>query len=167
MSDIFARRPPPVTLANLETAEILELQFIPAAMSEELEAEYNRAKVIGFSSRPLQYGGTENVKHSSLPLNFDARFAGGSLERTKQARQFILSLLFAMRGSTVASAGTPRVQLVFPRIASYTGKITGVKIDWELQHDGQLIAINAVAKFESDAQSRLYSDDVRKKGLWF
>lgn len=163
----YTGRPQPPTFANVETGEIVELQFNPVEVNEEVSADYSSAKIIGYSSRPLQYGGTNNVALKSMAIAFDARFNGGSIERTEEARKFFLSLMFPMRGTTIATAGTPRVQLTYPKVSSYTGKVMGVKNAWSFERSGRLIACTITLDFEGDPPHRIYSDDVRKKGLWF
>lgn len=163
----YTGRPPIPTFTNVATGEILELQFHPLQLTEEISGDYSSAKVIGYSSRPLQYGGTGNPSHKGMLFPFDARFDGGSYERVADARLFFLSLFYPLRGTTVSSGGTPEVQFTVPKVASYTGKATNYKCAWEFGADGRLIAIGVTLDFEGDPPSKLYSDEVRAKGFWF
>lgn len=165
---LLATRPERMSLRNMTTNEVLEVQFNPPDFEETLRTEWARIASPGFSHKNLQYLGTEN-----LSFGFDLMFdcltgvdSGWTQEEILDARRFLHSLFYARRGAkNVREGQAPRVLLVWPTLISLHAVISDltIKID-RFGSDGAPSRFTAKLKLEEVRDVRLYAEEVREEG---
>lgn len=124
--DAMAQRPDRMSIANLATAESVELQYNPTELEETIGAVYNRQTVLGMSHQILQFSHTENLS-ISFDLAFDALTNAESFDADDclNARRFIHALCYPRAGAAlVADGAPPRALFVWPHLYTLTCVIT-------------------------------------------
>lgn len=120
-------RPERVSLTNIETGDVLEVQFNPDELNEKVAAAYNDLAILGLSHKPDQFQSTENLV-LSFDLVFDALAVDGGVDTIARARRFLHHLCYPVDGQDVRTGGTPRVMFLWPRLFAITGRLRSVDI---------------------------------------
>lgn len=170
--------PERMTLANVETGDIITAQFNPDEVKEELSVNYERLEILGQSFQPLQYKSTANFQ-----LNYDLGFDGvserdvvGNIEALALnshgpeaimgARAFLYHLCYPRKGAQdVLGGGPPRTYMYWPNLYAFSCRITKVGITmkrWARSMTPVLFTASIAIEQISDA--RIFSEDVLAKG---
>lgn len=167
MSNFIIRTPPKLTIVNLDTAEIHEVQYNPTELNEKVAASFAEVEIPGLGHQPEQFSSTANFE-VSFSLRYDAIgfFGGNGVQRVKDARKFIYSLLYPrMLTGAITRAGPPRVQLIMPHFWSFTCKFHTADLKSRFQNvDGDLSAFSIEIMAKEVRDATLYSEEVRRVG---
>jgi hypothetical protein len=175
----LTQRPERMTLANLETGDVITAQFNPVEIKESLGVNFERLEILGLSHKPLQYKNTDNLQ-IQFDLGFDAISerdvvfttsapADGDnvgVNATGGARKFLLHLCYPRKGAQdVSRGGPPRVYMFWPNLYALTCRI--VKL--ELEHRRFALSmdpVNFTAKvsIEEASSVRIFSEDILGSG---
>src|SRR5437868_5591301 len=60
LNDALETEPDRMSITNIDTGDGMIAQFNPTELKEKIGAGYARLQVVGRSSKPLQYQGTDN-----------------------------------------------------------------------------------------------------------
>lgn len=140
-------------------ASRLVAQFNPQSLQENLVVTYARMPIIGGSSRPLQWIGTEN---STIPITlfFLARDKD-TAEAPQNARRFLQSLAYPLRtANSITTGQPPRVFVSWPNVVSLTTRL--VQLQTTAQRFGQsggIRQLTARCTFEEVRDVRWTSED--------
>lgn len=112
------QRPERMSLANLTTAQAIDLQYNPTELAMDLEVDWASGTILGLSHELLQYSHTKNLQ-PSFELAFD-EVANRQYDAQK-AMRFLMSLCYAPKGASDIRAGAPpRVLFVWPNLCTLT-----------------------------------------------
>lgn len=152
-----------MTLTNIETNEMLEVQFNPEQFRSQVTVNFARKVVQGFSSHRLQYGSTGN-RTFELEL-FHVGHTTEEIGRINDTRLFLESLCYVPRDERSAAATTPRVLLIWPNFIAMQVKVVshGDAI-FRFARSGQPTGFRIRMGFEEDLDRRLTMEDVRLQG---
>jgi hypothetical protein len=120
-------RPERVSITNVETGDVLDVQFNPTEVNEKVTAAFTDLAVLGLSHKPDQYQGTENLA-VSFDLAFDALCVEGGVTTLSRARNFLHHLCYPVDGQDVRTGGTPRVLFLWPTVYALTGRVRAVDL---------------------------------------
>lgn len=172
-------RPERMTLANIETGDLITAQFNPDEVKEELAVNYEKLEILGQSFKPLQYKSTENFQ-LTYELGFDGvsnrDISATNLEPSAGdtvgpaaimgARSFLYHLCYPRKGAQdVIGGGPPRAYMYWPNLYAFSCRITKVTIThrrWARSMTPVLFTAQVTIEQISDA--RIYSEDVLVKG---
>lgn len=152
-----------LTIGNLATQKYIVAQYTPTRVQEELQANFERLKVMGLSHEVLQYTGTSNHK-LSFTLDFNGDPSTG--QTAQQQRLFLLSNGYPSRKSrNVKSGGPSGIVVDWPELLNLTCAQLAVKIEHDLfLPSGAPQRFSAQVSFEELRDVRLYSEDVLRVG---
>lgn len=120
-----SQRAPFVTLVNVRTNEVLEMQFNPTGLEEKIGATYARQTVPGLSHQVLQFVNTNNNIYRTELFYESANSGPAGQARILDARLFLMSVCSPRRsGGAIRTAGAPRIMLVWPGFFSVTCVLT-------------------------------------------
>lgn len=153
---------PKMSLTNLRTEEELEAQFQPEELEVTHGATFNELAILGYSHKPLQYTGSENLEIAVL-LRFHRRWRGHQLGKT---HRFIHSLTHPQRADSVDGAGTPDVLFFWPGFYSVVSKVRSFKEKTKsFAFNGEPLYIEYEIKMHRISSVRILSEDVRAYGM--
>ncbi len=160
------QKPSRMTIRDLNTSEIQEVQFNPTDLEEAISVEWARLKVPGLSHEVLQYDHTGNLKIGPIALVFDALGEGWSVARLDDMRRFLHSLCYSKKGAqSVREGEATRVLLFWPNFMSLTCVLTSLKIKHaRFNLIAQPTYFTATVALEEIRDVRLFSEDVRTSG---
>jgi hypothetical protein len=158
--------PDRLTFENVDTDELLEVQYNPVELSEKLDAVYARLAIVGQSHTLMQYSNTSNLV-VEFDLAFDAvtRDTGGTYD-IMAARRFLMALAYRRRASQAVAGGSPSTVLVlWPNLYTLTCKMTsyGGKFTTFAQN-GTPLRWTCHVSLEEVRDMRLWGDDVSTLG---
>lgn len=155
-------RPDRMTIANLATAESLDVQYNPAELEESLGVVYARQTVPGLSHQVMQFIHTEN-----LVLNFDLSFDALTRpqdydsEDAEIARRFLQSLCYPRQSTTIRDTAPARALFLWPTLFTITTVITKLKIKMNrFARSGKPTAFVASVTLEEIRDFRITADEV-------
>jgi hypothetical protein len=167
----FSNNPPKAVLVNLETSEQFEFQFNPETFTESFGVNYAKHVVPGLGYQILQYIGTSNnVIPLALYLSDLAAVSAGkapSLDmNTNEAKKFLQSLCYPVRGPSGGWAAPPLCMFVWPKVVRFTCVVTELKFTHQRFFGDTLgvMALTAELTLEEIVPLQRYSEDVRQKG---
>lgn len=149
-------------ILDIVSLDQLDAQFNPTELEEDLKVDWARLDPPGFSHKPLQYVGTDNLQFS-FDLLFDAMADGTSVEDIMRAHRFLKSVCYPKRGATNVKEGqAPRLLFVWPGFISLTSIITDLKFKFDrFNRAGTPTRFTVKVKIEEIRDTRLYGEDVR------
>lgn len=163
---VAGQKPSRMTIRDLGTTEIQEVQFNPTDLEEAISVEWARLKVPGLSHEVLQYDHTGNLKIGPIALVFDALGEGWSVDRLDNMRRFLHSICYSKKGAqSVREGEATRVLFFWPNFMSLTCVLTSLKIKhsrFNLQ--ARPTYFTATVALEEIRDVRLFSEDVRATG---
>jgi len=144
---------------NVQTTQILKVQFNPRKLPEKLKAVWTAHTVPGMSHQPLQYSHTENLAFT-LELVWVVR-NDDHQAKMQEARGFLQSLMVPWKGHT----SPPRALLNWPKMVSLNVVVTEFEGEGSV-FDKDLGAVVYTAKLSCQEirDARYYGDDVLKTG---
>jgi Contractile injection system tube protein len=153
-------RPERVSITNIETGDVLEVQFNPDEVNEKVGAAYNDLAILGLSHKPDQFQNTENLA-INIDLPFDALCVDGGVETIGRARKFLHHLAYPVDGQDVRTGGTPRAMFLWPGLYAITGRLRSVDITMKrFNRDMALTYFVAKVALTESRTSRITSAEV-------
>lgn len=128
----LAGKPPKLSIVNLANAQVLEAQFNPTELDEQVSAVWSKLTVPGLSHTVKQFSHTEDVK-----VSFTAYWLvgdGGAQDRRDlfRARRFLRALCHPRPAAGgFRTAGAPRLLFVWPSFFSMTSVLTSVSFNYQ------------------------------------
>lgn len=163
---VAGQKPLRMSIRDLNTAEVREVQFNPTTLEEAISVEWARLKPPGLSHEVLQYDHTGNHKIGPIELVFDALGPGGSVDILDEWRKFLLSVCYSKKGAqSVREGEATRVLLFWPNFMSMTCVLTSLKIKHQrFNLEARPTYYTATVAIEEIRDVRLFSEDVRTAG---
>lgn len=160
------QKPLRMSIRDLNTTEVQEVQFNPTDLEEAISVEWARLKVPGLSHEILQYDHTGNLKIGPIVLTFDALGEGWSVDRLDDMRRFFHSVCYSKKGAqSVREGEATRVLLFWPNFMSLTCVLTSLKIKHtRFNVQSRPTYYTATVALEEIRDVRLFSEDVRTSG---
>lgn len=159
--------PDRMSVMNVATGDVLDVQYNPTELDEELAINWNKLAVLGLSHMPQQYQQTDNHGFE-FELAFRAWDASGNrLDDIQQMRRQILSWGYSMRNNvaTVVGGAPPRLLFVWPTLVSMTCVMKKVHFKHTFFNRGATpVHSSARITLEEIRDFRLYSEDVLALG---
>lgn len=165
-----------VMLQNLDTDEMIKVQFNPTTFTERLGVNYTAHRIRGLPHEPLDYENTENLK-VEMEFYADDFMRTGAIPlsdifnrpKIKEFKNFLLALCYppsGARGPGLADAAPPRVLVHWPKTLLMTAVVRNlefenVRFDWK---DSEVTTYIARVQFEETRSFRLTSEEVRTSG---
>lgn len=165
MGDLLNKKPDRLQLGNASTGEVLEVQFNPTDVDENIAVEYARQVVLGLSHQVLQYQSTGNFR-LGFTLSFDSLVQSSQRYDIMAARRFLMTHAYARRGAQDVRAGAPpRMLIMWPNLYALNAKLIsyGGKLS-RFQSDGTPTAFTIRIECEEIRDVYLFSDDVALVG---
>lgn len=174
------QRPDRMTLANIETGDIITAQFNPDEVKEELQVNYEHLEILGQSFQPLQYKSTSNFQ-----LNYELEFDGVSQRDIAAtpllaaagtdtvgpnaimgARAFLYHLCYPRKGAQdVTGGGPPRAYMYWPNLYAFSCRIAKISITHKrFVRNMTPVLFTAQVTVEQISDGRIFSEDVLAKG---
>lgn len=167
MAGAVSERPDRMTITDLVSGEMVEMQYNPTEIEESLAVVYGKLTIPGQSHTVGQYTNT-----SPLAVNFDLAFDALAnakdydLDDCMNARNFLHSLCYAKRGAGSVRAGGPaRCLFIWPGLYSLTTRIQSLKIKFtRFAQNGKPTALSAAVTIDEVRDMRLTAEDVLDYG---
>lgn len=165
--DALARRASRMSIANLATADDVEMQYNPEEIEETIGAVYAKQVVPGLSHQILQFSHTENLA-ISFELSFDALTSPGGYDADDalNARRFIHALCLPRAGAaTVRDGAPPRALLVWPHLYTLTTVLTKARFKFtRFFQSGKPSAFKVAMTIEEIRDFRITGEEVMADG---
>ena len=160
-------QPAHVSLVNLSTNELLEVQYNPTELEELIGAVYAKQTVPGLSHQVQQFINTENMRFT-LELFFQATNSGeAGAERLAVARKFFIAVCHPRGTGGVGSLGrgAPRVLFVWPEMISLTCVVHSVRMrHTKFKPTGASTVYTANVELEEIRDVFVSSEDITRAG---
>ena len=157
---------PIVTLVNVRTNEVLEMQFNPTGLEEKIGAAYARQTVPGLSHQVLQFVNTNNTTYRTELFFESANSGPGGQARILDARLFLHSVVHPRRaGGAIRTAGAPRLMLVWPGFFSVTCVLMDATFQYNrLNRNNVPCTFVAQVSLEEIRDVMITSEEIRLRG---
>lgn len=159
--------PAKMSLTNLVTGRVQEAQFNPPEVKVKLAAEYERLKILGHTSQPLQFTGNTNLEIDGIDLLFDRLTSqGGGGDEYDRARRFLMSLTLPRASDSLLRGAPPDVLFVWPNLYVVVCRVLEVTDGHRrMARDGRSTLAVVNVKLHSISQFRLLGEDVEESGF--
>ena len=159
IADVEAR----LSIANVDTGEVLEVLANPTEITEARAASFARIQAIGLGHRPLHYAGSDNATwRTSLWIDRHvATERGGAFDPDGFAR-FLRALTVPGLVLGEPAPAPPKAVLVWPGVLNATVFLTSLSLRFEeFGSDARPTRYVATCEFEEALSARIFSEQIR------
>jgi hypothetical protein len=154
-----------MTLVNVRTNEVLEVQFNPSEFSKAIGANYARQPVPGLSYEPLQFAHTRNIVYEMELFYETANVGYDRAAKILSAIRYLDSMTYPRNTGGLRTGGPPRALFIWPGFITMSCVITDIEYTFNrFNLVNTPCAFLADVTLESISDVHLTSDVVRVIG---